>query len=158
MSSQIAADQLRIHIRSTLQMIELWSPAAEELLLGTSAQESHLGFYRRQIEGPARGIYQMEPVTEQDIWTNYLTYHPDLIDALHSLCGVSGPDPLALEYNLAYQTIMARLHYRRVKNPLPPPDDLAAQADYWDRFYNCNPVKGFPHEFIANYRRLITPS
>ncbi|MDD3814446.1 MAG: hypothetical protein PHZ02_07345 [Desulfocapsaceae bacterium] len=154
-STQINAEQLRLHIRSTLQMLSLWSESVEELLLGTSAQESHLGYYRRQIKGPARGIYQMEPNTERDIWINYLTYHRDLADAVHLICGVSGPDPMALEFNLAYQTIMARLHYLRVKHPLPWKDDLDSQAEYWDKYYNCNPVKGFPSEYIRNYRRVV---
>ena len=125
--------------------------------MGTAAQESHRGYYRRQIKGPARGIYQMEPATERDIWINYLAYHQDLAAALHLICGVSGPDPVALEFNLAYQTIMARIHYLRVKHPVPSVDSLDGQAQYWDKFYNCNPAKGFPNEYADNYRKFVTP-
>jgi hypothetical protein len=44
-------------IRPTLQRLGLWSLAAENLLLGTAAQESKLGYYLHQLEGPALGLY-----------------------------------------------------------------------------------------------------
>lgn len=67
----INCEQLRLYvIRPTLEKIELWSEAAENLLLGTTAQESHMGTYIKQVgKGPALGIYQMEPATHKDIWT-----------------------------------------------------------------------------------------
>jgi hypothetical protein len=40
---------------------------AIQLLMGTAAQESHLGTYLKQINGPALGVFQMEPNTEIDI-------------------------------------------------------------------------------------------
>ncbi|KAF0118141.1 MAG: hypothetical protein FD149_866 [Rhodospirillaceae bacterium] len=66
-------------IRPTLLHLGLHSPAAEALLLGTAIQESRLGTYLRQTGGgPALGVYQMEPATHEDIWTNFLAYRPDL--------------------------------------------------------------------------------
>jgi hypothetical protein len=151
----IAPDTLRLHIRSTLQLVDLWSPAAEELLLGTAAQESHLGYYRRQIRGPARGIYQMEPATERDLWDNYLRARPDRIEAIYTTCGVDGPDPIQLERNLMYQTIMARMHYRRIRAQLPLAGALTEQARYWKRYYNTDQGRGRPAEYVENYRRFI---
>jgi hypothetical protein len=151
----IPPDTLRLHIRSTLQLIDLWSPAAEELLLGTAAQESHLGYYRRQIRGPARGIYQMEPSTERDIWDNFLRPRPDRIEAIYTTCGVDGPDQIQLERNLMYQTIMARMHYRRIRAQLPAADHLSEQARYWKRYYNTDHGKGSQAEYVENYRRFV---
>ena len=73
----INTKHLRLYIiRPTLQKINLWSEAAENLLLGTAAQESLLGTYLKQNgNGPALGIYQMEPNTHKDIWIHYLNYH-----------------------------------------------------------------------------------
>ena len=151
----IDPDTLRLHIRSTLQLVDLWSPAAEELLLGTAAQESHLGYYRRQIRGPARGIYQMEPATERDLWDNYLRARPDRIEAIYTTCGVDGPDPIQLERNLMYQTIMARMHYRRIRAALPSSGNLAAMARYWKRYYNTDQGRGRQAEYVENYRRFV---
>jgi hypothetical protein len=153
---KIPAAILRIHIRSTLQMSGMWNVDIEELLLGTSAQETHCGYWRRQIGGgPGRGIYSMEKDTEEDIWQTYLAYRPDMVELIRNICGISGPDPWALENNLAYQTIMARIKYRRIKEPLPLATDIVGQAEYWDRYYNCNQVKGTVEEYVKNYWKYI---
>ena len=149
---------LRLHIRSTLQLMggKLWSFNSEELLLGTCAQESHLGTFRRQLgSGPGLGIYQMEPMTEQSLWKDYIYYRADLAVAITRVCGVKQPDTYQLEMNLAYQTIMARLRYFAwVKEPIP--STLNAQAKYWDDNYNCNPNAGTAQEYISNYRRFVS--
>lgn len=50
------AEQLRTYvIRPTLQQIDLWSEAAEILLLGTVAHESKCGEYLHQVGGPGAG-------------------------------------------------------------------------------------------------------
>lgn len=151
-------DALRLHMRSTLQLMggKLWSPNAEELLLGTCAQESHLGTYRRQLGGgPALGIYQMEPMTEQSLWRDYIYYRADLAVAITRVCGVNKPDAYQLEMNLAYQHIMARLRYFAwVKEPIPM--TLNTQAVYWKDHYNTELGKGRPEEYVSNYRRFVS--
>ena len=52
------------------------SPSAVQLLLGTAAQESHMGHYLVQVRGPAIGMYQMEPNTYLDIWRRYIGNSP----------------------------------------------------------------------------------
>ena len=59
--------QLRDLISDTLHEIDAHSDAAVNLLMGTCAQESHLGTYIRQISGSALGIMQVEPATYQDV-------------------------------------------------------------------------------------------
>jgi hypothetical protein len=151
-------DALRLHIRSTLQLLggKMWSIPAEELLLGTCAQESHLGTYRRQLGGgPGTGIYQIETSTEQSLWTDYIDYRGDLAVAITRVCGVRKPDAYQLEMNLSYQHIMCRLRYWAwVKEPIPPV--LNAQAKYWDDHYNCNPNAGTVQEYVSNYRRVVS--
>ena len=62
---------LRNLITSVLKELNLHSDNAVNLLMGTAAQESHLGKYRKQIGGgPALGIFQMEPATFNDIVNN----------------------------------------------------------------------------------------
>lgn len=72
MSGILPAHLRDLIIRPTLVEMGHYSPAAEALLLGTAAHESHGGRYLSQIRGPARGIYQMEPATHDDLWRHYL--------------------------------------------------------------------------------------
>ena len=66
---------LRYVIKPALTLLDMESPAAEALMLGTVAQESHCGRYLHQLgKGPALGIFQMEPTTYRDIWENYIAY------------------------------------------------------------------------------------
>jgi hypothetical protein len=77
-------EQLRIFVvRPTLEALDLWSQAAENLVIGTAAQESHLTYIdqkepagRRPRIGPGLGLWQMEAATHDDIWHNWLTAKP----------------------------------------------------------------------------------
>jgi hypothetical protein len=143
--------QLRSLIRETLIQLGKYSLPAENLLLGTASQESQCGTYIEQLgDGPARGIFQMEPATEHDIWVNYLTYKKDLRQALFDTCGRSEAGPW-LKYDLAYQICMARIHYLRVPHALPQPDDIQGLAHYWKKYYNTDLGQGREEEFIQNY-------
>lgn len=53
-------------IKPSLTHIGLWSPAAEQLVLATAMAESNLR-YLQQINGPALGLYQIEPITHRDM-------------------------------------------------------------------------------------------
>lgn len=142
-------------IRPAIEPLGLWSEDAEALLLGTAAQESHLGYYLKQLRGPARGIYQMEPATERDIWENWLGYNPELVEALGVLYNIVGPNPDRLVYDLQYASIMARFHYRRVPEPLPSREDIPGMSRYWKRYYNTLKGKGTPREFAQNYTKYV---
>jgi hypothetical protein len=148
--------QLKSLIDATLNRMDLYSPAALHLLLGTAAQESHLGTYIRQIGGgPARGIFQMEPATEEDIWRNYLRGRMHLADRVWVVSGCDGPNPYQLEGNLLYQIAIARIHYLRVPKALPEAHDLPGLAAYWKRYWNTYLGAGSAEEFIANYRKYV---
>lgn len=154
----IDKEQFEDLLTRTLRRLGLHSPAAVALLLGTAAQESRFGTYIRQLgSGPARGVFQMEPATEQDIWINYLVYRPQLVDKIKKICNITRPDTEALEANLLYQICMARIHYLRVPSPLPASDDLSGLADYWKRFYNTSLGAGTVAEFADNWRRYVVP-
>lgn len=133
----------------------MYSLSAEVLLLGTAAHESHLGEHLQQVSGPARGIYQMEPWVERDIWDNYLAYRPGRAHLVTNITGVDAPNNNRLTYDCVYSTVMARLHYRRVPEFLPPANDLTAIASYWKQHYNTFQGKGTVDRFIADYHRLV---
>lgn len=157
----IDIDQLRQDIVSpVLKKLELWSLSAENLILGTAAQESALGTYVRQLGGgPALGIYQMEPTTYYDLWTNYIRRKPKLYYMLSKVCSKCGkkdiPDASELMYNLAFATAMTRIHYLRIPELLPQHNSTKDLALYWKRYYNTPKGKGTVEEFIDNYKRYV---
>jgi len=136
----------------------LYSDTALNLLLGTAAQESHLGTYLRQLGGgPALGVFQMEPSTEADIWNNYLFFgRADKRKAIYKISGVrSANNNGALEWNIAYAICMARLQYRRIKEPFPNSFDIVGMAKYYKSYYNTLLGKGTEQEFIQNYIKYV---
>ena len=150
----IDSTQLRTLIRETLQSLDRHSLQAENLLLGTACQESHCGTYIEQLgEGPALGIFQMEPATERDIWENYIVHRQSLQSAVASTCGRHEAGQW-LKYDLAYQICMARIHYLRVPKALPAHDDIQGLAHYWKKYYNTNLGRGTEEEFIDNFNNL----
>ena len=132
------------------------APAAVNLVLGTAAQESRLGTYLYQMgNGPAKGICQMEPATEKDIWDNFINQpkNADHKAAMYMACGRMGPGPW-LEYDLGYQIAMCRMHYYRVAAPLPN-DNLAQLAAFYKRFYNTPAGAATEQQFIDNYKKYV---
>lgn len=126
--------------------------AAENLLMGTCAQESRMGtFLVQQGNGPAKGIFQMEPATERDIFDNFLHYKPRLMDMIDDMQAGYGDD---LTGNLYYAAAMCRVHYYRVKWPLPD-DDVEQLAHYYKLHYNTPEGKATVEEFVKNYGLLV---
>ena len=148
--------QFRDLVQRTLRDLNMHSEAAVNLLLGTAAQESAFGTYLQQIGGgPALGVFQMEPDTEIDIWNNYLRYRLKYACAIQLYFNVELPSPIDLEANLAYQIVMARIHYLRVPEALPRADDVEGLARYWKQHYNTHLGAGTEKEFIRNYLRYV---
>jgi hypothetical protein len=160
--------QLRRAIKEVLSYLGVYSKAAEELLMLTAAQETHCGKYLWQIDGPARGIFQMEPDTETDLWMNFLHYNEELTRKVGNLTmvgpgyvgteGASRTDKklfskFDLKYNIAYQIAMARMQYYRHSEPLPAADDVPALADYYKKYYNTYSGAATVSEAMENYFR-----
>ena len=86
MAKMLAATQIRsMVIRPALSKINLWSPSAEELVLGTAIVESGLTYIRQWGDGPALGLWQVEPSTQNDLYTIFLNYRPELGSQLMEL-------------------------------------------------------------------------
>ncbi|WP_286155804.1 hypothetical protein [Parabacteroides goldsteinii] len=147
-------DELRKLIAETITQMGYYSPQATELLLGTCAQESHLGKYRIQLGGgPALGIMQMEPNTFGDICERYLKGKKELKEKVMQIAGVEYLEPNNLIENDQLAICFARLHYLRLKEAIPT--DLPGWARYWKKYYNTPAGRGTEEEFIKNYETLI---
>ena len=137
------------------------SEAAVDLLLATGIAES--GYrYIRQISGPARGFWQVEPATAKDNVDSYLKYRIPLMEK----CAEASHVPLKewqfadqgtwediLETNIASGIIHARLKYWRV--PKRMPNTVEGQADYWKKYYNTEGGKGDPEHFIEVVKKWL---
>ncbi len=122
-----------------LDQMGLNQPGASFLLLGTALVESDLRYLRQQSDGPALGVFQMEPDTHDDLWLWLLEYTRDreLAPAISRLAAQWPPGAMQMVGNLTYATVMARCLYRRRPEPLPfPSNDLPALALYWKKHYN----------------------
>lgn len=153
-------------VRPTLQEMQMWSPAAEALLMGTAMQESRLEHLVQLDGGPARSFYQIEPPTAADIVYRYLERRPDAEEKFERAFRlVDSHDidwsevqleriALALISDLRFATALARLRYRMVPAPLPEEDDVAGLARYWKQHYNTARGAGTEAEFISHYEEL----
>jgi len=125
------------------------------LLLGTCAQESHLGRWRMQTGGgPAMGIWQIEPATEKDVWKNYLLFHPSLAELVNGLRS-NGGDSKEMMHNDFYSCAIARIIYLRDMFSLPKADDLASQAIYYKRVYNTVLGAATPEQYVNNWFAMV---
>lgn len=137
------------------------SPAAIQLIMGTFAHESHLCEYLRQHPaGPARGGGQMESVTYNDLWDNYLKPRRTLADAVRSLASARSikngvPDFEELTGNLNFAVAMTRVRYLPAPQILPVEGDIEALAAYHVRWYNRG-GGAEEHEFVRDYKLYVS--
>jgi len=151
----IEKEQLRTLIITTLKEFHketrgkvAYSDTAVELLMMTAAHESKLGTYLTQINGPALGMFQMEPATEEDIWDNYLHYRPELELAI-SQFSMGDMYPEEMKWNLKYAIVMARIHYYRVPQALP--EGYKELAEYAKEHYNTQEGEATVAEYLEDY-------
>lgn len=136
-------------IRPVLRDLGLGGMRAEAMVLGTACKESHCGLWLVQLNhGPARGIYQMEPATHDDIWNRFLSDRADLAKKINRwrIQYGNGDGADELVGNLYYATAMCRVHYLRVAAPLP--DNLPGQAAYWKQHYNTPAGAGTEAQYL----------
>jgi hypothetical protein len=138
----------------------MWTKAAEQLVMITAMQESRLVFLK-QLNGPALGLWQIEPVTHQDLWTTWIRHRPQVARQVLMVTGVRTSDAAVwdvpdsfLYTNLAYGAAICRLLYRRHKEPLPAADDVAGLAAYWKQHYNTPLGAGTVEQFAASANKL----
>ncbi|MGI9278403.1 MAG: hypothetical protein ACR2PX_02095 [Endozoicomonas sp.] len=159
----ICAKELRHYVvRPTLKHLRMWSPTAENLLLGTAARESGLGFHLKQEHHQALGIYQISPRMHRNIWDHYLAKKSDLSSLIRGLASqrefLAHPH-LELATNLSYATAIAWMIYYRTNKPIHkvPHDDVRAMGKLWHNYYHRH-HPGPIESFVDSYKALITDS
>jgi hypothetical protein len=150
-------------VEPTLHYLDPVIPYSEEavdLLMMTACHESLCGEYIAQVNGPALGIYQMEPDTYKDIHLNFIGYRAPLAGRISILSSWDIQGAASLTVNLTYATAMARVLYYRVPRPLPVREGqsrrayLEALALYCKEHYNTHLGKATPEEYLNDYLRF----
>lgn len=138
-------------IRPTLSIMlgysrHINSTSAENMLLLICMVESEYKEetrLRQLRNGPALGIWQMEPATHDSQWNHFISKRPVLVQIMKGFARrqyALAVMPCAEEMvgNLYYACAMARLKIWRAPPPLPDEDDFDGMFDYWNKYYNAN--------------------
>lgn len=148
--------QFRALIKSCLNDLLLYSQDAEELLVFTCAAESLGGTYLYQVNGPALGIYQMEPVTYNDLWHNFILLDNKLSLRFFNNFDVTRmPTEERIIYDLRYATAMTRIFYLRIQEQLPSLNDIDAIWEYYKKYYNTRLGKSQKNASVKNYHDFV---
>ncbi|WP_257285342.1 hypothetical protein [Endozoicomonas sp. SESOKO1] len=159
----ICAKELRHYVvRPALKHLDMWSPTGENLLLGTAAIESGLGFHLKLANHQALGIYQISPRMHRNIWDFFLAPHAELSSKVRGLASqrefLSHPHH-ELATNLVYATAIAWLIYHRsgIQIEAIDKEDITAMGRLWQkRFHSRNP--GTIQSFCESYQTMIIES
>jgi len=160
-----AKDLRELVIRPTLLLLDDWSTAAENLLLGTAAQESQLGFRMQNKHTKGLGLYGISETTHIQVWDEFLVTDPELASRVRGLASQQQflKFPHAeLVTNLGYATGIAWMVYKRNKIQLPNENNIAGMANCWQTHYcnrNQHKLTCLPgietDKFISLYRKLV---
>ncbi|MCL6272189.1 hypothetical protein M3P05_19905 [Sansalvadorimonas sp. 2012CJ34-2] len=156
----ISAKELRtLVIRPTLKHLNMWSETAENLLLGTAAQESGLGEHLRLDNHRALGLYQISPRMHRNVWDNFLALEPELASKVRGLASQREflQHPHAeLATNLSYATAIALMIYLRGGRSLPEKSGASPErlGRFWHNNFHSKP-QGTVADFINHYHSLV---
>ena len=151
----LASQILSMVIRPALSKINLWSPSAEELVLGTAIVESGLTYLRQWGDGPALGLWQVEPSTQNDLYTNSLNYRPELGSALMELRAPNLSIDGEPRHQPIYGAAVCRLCYYRKPDALPEAGDIEGQAAFWKQHYNTPLGKGTVTKYVYKVQKIL---
>jgi len=134
----------------------LYTPESVDLMMGTAAQESDLGFYLRQHpRGPGKGFWSVEDNTHDDVWRYLEREENGQLKALvlELTRYDEKPPHHELIRNPLYSGAIARIRYWYIPKAIPK--DRLGQAKYWDKYFNANDQHGTVEEYLDSYSRFV---
>lgn len=172
----INIDDMRVMIQTVLTGLSrggarkgMDSKDAVAMVLRTGIAESYFHYTRQRKKGNAigvaRGFYQIEPWVARSVINDYIEFRKSILNDIERVCicdlsmlDDDTPEEMAamdlqLQGNIPLQIAICRMKYRPVPHPIPPADDLEAQASYWLRYYNAG-GKGVVDEFVEKVRSM----
>ncbi len=149
-------------ILPALTALGMKTPNAVNLMLGTMAQESEMGkFIVQQGIGMKGGIgvYQMQAPTYMDLWKRIIQPSTALRAKIRlMLCYDVMPPAERMASDIMLATLMTRIYYYAIPQPLPDKDDIIGLGTYWKEHYNTLNGAGSIQEFTDAYYRLVKKS
>jgi hypothetical protein len=138
-----------------LSALNIRSPHIVELLVFTCAVESAGGTYVKQVKGPALGIYQIEPKTFTDLWTNYILRKPDIVNMLSLHFSINRiPQPEEVIHDLRLATICTALYYQ-YKRAIPIDSNIDTLWNLYKKYYNTDLGAAEEVQSIKAYKKFI---
>ena len=139
---QLAQTIEAVHER--LSIVPKGSADHVALLMETSAVESSRGYIVRQVGGPARGIFQMEPTTERCMRSWLKDNFPRVHDEVMAFYDKKKSPEWNLTHNVPYNVAMSTAYYwRRMGDSLAGNiTTLEDRAKVWKTHYNTYLGKG----------------
>lgn len=160
-------DLRELIIRPTLEHLNDWSETAENLLLGTAAQESQLGLRMQSENHKGLGLYRISAQTHTQVWDEFLITDPELASRLRGLASqqqfLKSPHSELIS-NLSYASGVAWMIYKRCNLQFCDKSGIRELAKYWFTYYSArdeqsahtmNNDKLCMDAFMQNYRNLV---
>lgn len=150
-------------IQDTLSIFEQlggakYSDQAVDLLMMIACHESLCGQYTKQVNGPALGVFQMEPFTHDDLYESYINHNRTIdfaigkfVPSRQSLIDKKSRAEL-LQTDIRYAIILARVFFMRFKDPIPDTD--FSRAIYAKKFWNTEKGKATEDQYLNDYLRF----
>lgn len=140
-------------VRPTLQGIKLWCQASENLVVGTSLQESMLTELV-QDGGVALGLMQVEPATYHDICTRLASHYSLRQSVLdYTYLRELPSDPNVLIGNITLSIIICRIKFYFSAYQLPDATDINGLARMYKTIYNTSTGKATEENFVKLYEQ-----
>ena len=128
---------------------------ADLLILGTLAQETHLGQYKDHTPNRAgQSIAQFDKMPFYDVVDRTSEKNRKICINEWNI------DIKNIEWREIWNTPFLAIVFTRLKYKLVPdniPYGLDAMAKYYKKWYNSTEGKATPEEFIGNYMLYVTP-
>lgn len=145
-------------VEPVLRKLGLYSLEAEKILMGTAAIESQFVFVTQMGGGPARGLFQMEVATFDDLMDRFLAAksHRALRNLVLSVATEDNPHADHMKVNHLFAAAMARIKYYTIHKNIPT--ELNEQASYWSVYYNGVSPHGLkPKDYLDRWSKYCAP-
>ena len=150
-------------VQDTLSIFESvggakYSEDAVDLLCMIACHESLCGKYTKQVNGPALGVFQMEPFTHDDLYKSFISQNQKLDFAVskfvpsHNSLKNNKSYAELLQTDVRYATVLARVFFMRFAEPIPK--STLEKAAYAKKYWNTELGKATVRSYYDDYLRF----
>ena len=154
--SSVKSDQLRQTVKAVQERMSIVPSNNEgtiDLVLETSATESHRGKFVKQLNnGPARGLFQMEPKTAECLLAWLKNNHNSVYKEVVFFMNKKQDLEQNLTSNVPFQIAMTTAHYWRYlgDSMVEISSDQLNRACTWKAYYNTRLGKGDVAKYLCD--------